>query len=258
MSFAVPIAVRHDRRLGARAIGMCWGIEVTAGMVVAGVAAAGLTARRGDPAAVPLTLLYFAAMEGLQLAGYTVIDQCGTPANQAVTALSMLHIALQPIVINMFMLAWLCPDATNRTRRWVMGLAVLASALMLVQMVPWPGHDRCAIGQPLCGEVLCTVSGSWHLAWTLPYSDILAGPDRWLGTNFGFPAYVLAVFVMPLFYGLWRFALFHALVGPVAASLLTRNPNEAPAIWCLVSILILAVCLIPRARQLFAAPPAPA
>jgi hypothetical protein len=238
---------------------MCWGIEVTTGMAVAGVAAAALTARRGKPAAVPLTFLFFAAMEGLQLSGYMVIDQCGTPANQWVTALSMLHITLQPIVINAFMLAWLYPGATDRTRRTVMGLAMLASALMLVQMIPWPGLPRCTVGQPLCGEVLCTVSGNWHLAWTLPYSDIFGAPDRWLGTNFGFPAYVLAVFVLPLFYGLWRFALFHALIGPIAANLLTQNPNEAPAIWCLVSVLILGVVLAPGARQLFGArTPAPA
>lgn len=235
---------------------MCWGVEVTAGLTVAGIAAAGVTARRGDPAAVPPTFLYFAAMEGLQLVGYSVIDQCGTPANRAVTLLSMLHIALQPIVINLFMLAWLCPRIDARVWRRVMGLATLATVLVLVQMVPWPGLARCEIGRPLCGEVLCTVTGNWHLAWALPYSDIFAGPDRWLGTNFGFPAYVLAVFVMPLFYGLWRFALFHALVGPVAANLLTDNPNEAPAIWCLVSVLILAVVLVPGARRFFGAHPA--
>lgn len=234
---------------------MCWGTEVTLGMAVAGVAAAGLTLRRGDPVMVPVTCLFFAAMEGLQLAGYAVIDQCGTPANQTVTALSLLHIALQPIVLNAFMLAWLAPRATPRVVRWVMGLSLAATVLILLQLVPWPGFGRCAIGQPLCGEVLCTVSGTWHLAWTMPYSDILSGPDRWLGTNFGFPTYVLAVFVLPLFYGLWRFALFHAAVGPVAANLLTANPNEAPAIWCLVSVLILAVVLVPRARRVFAAPP---
>ena len=232
---------------------MCWGIEVTAGMTAVGVAGAVLTARRGDPAAVPLTLLYFAVMEGLQLAGYMVIDQCGTPANRAVTGLSMLHIALQPVVINAFMLAWLAPGLGAAARRRVMGLAVAASVLILLQMLPWPWFDACAIGQPLCGEVLCTVSGNWHLAWTLPYTDVLSGPDRWLGTNFGFPTYVLAVFVMPLFYGAWRFALFHALVGPVAANLLTSNVNEAPAIWCIVSVLILGVVLIPGARRLFAA-----
>lgn len=228
-------------------------------MVAAGVAAAGLTLWRRDPVMVPVTCLFFAAMEGLQLAGYSVIDQCGTPANQTVTALSMLHIALQPVVLNAFMLAWLAPQARPRVVRWVMGLSVIATVAILLQMVPWPGLGRCSIGQPLCGEVLCTVSGTWHLAWTMPYSDILSGPDRWLGTNFGFPTYVLAVFVLPLFYGLWRFALFHAAVGPVAANLLTANPNEAPAIWCLVSVLILAVALVPGARQVFAVrPEAPA
>lgn len=235
---------------------MCWGIEATAGMIVVGLAAAGASAWRGDPVAVPLTLVFFAGMEVLQLAGYAVIDQCGTPANQAVTALSMLHIALQPIVINLFLLAWLRPGISDRHRRWVMVCASVASALIAIQMLPWPGLDACDIGQPLCGEVLCTVSGTWHLAWTLPYTDIFAGPDRWLGTNFGFPAYVLAVFVMPLFYGLWRFALFHALVGPIAANLVTDNPNEAPAIWCLVAILIIGVVLVPGARRLFGARPA--
>ncbi|MDP3263904.1 MAG: DUF5765 domain-containing protein [Tabrizicola sp.] len=232
---------------------MCWGIEATAGMIVVGVAVAGASAWRGDPVAVPLTVVFFAGMEVLQLAGYMVIDQCGTPANEAVTALSMLHIALQPIVINLFLLAWLRPDISDRDRRRVMILASVASVLMVIQMLPWPGLDRCDIGQPLCGELLCTASGTWHLAWTLPYSDIFAGPDRWLGTNFGFPAYVLAVFVMPLFYGLWRFVLFHALVGPIASNLVTDNPNEAPAIWCLVALLIIGVVLVPGARGLFSA-----
>lgn len=234
---------------------MCWGIEVTAGFTVAGVAAAGFSARRGDPAAVPLTCLYFAAMEGLQLGGYLVIDQCGTPANRVVTALSLLHIALQPIVINTFMLAWFRPDAAPRLRQRVMRLAALGSALVMVQMLPWAGLGRCMPGQPLCGEVLCTISGNWHLGWTLDYSDIFGLPDRVLGTNFGFPGYVLAVFVLPLFYGLWRFALFHALVGPIAAGYLTDNPAEAPAIWCLVSIMIIFVVMVPGVRQLFAVRP---
>lgn len=232
---------------------MCWGIEVTAGFTAAGVVAAGLSARRGDPAAVPLTFLFFAAMEGLQLGGYMVIDQCGTPANRVVTALSLLHIALQPIVINAFMLAWLCPGAAARLRRWVMRLAALGSVLVMVQMLPWAGLGRCMPGRPLCGEVLCTISGNWHLGWTLDYSDIFGLPDRILGASFGFPGYVLAVFVLALLYGLWRFALLHALVGPVAAGYRTDNPAEAPAIWCLVSILLIFVVMVPGVRQLFAA-----
>lgn len=230
---------------------MCWGIEATGGMIAVGVAGAAISWSRGDPRAIPLTLLFFAVMEGLQLAGYTVIDQCGTPANQIVTALSMVHIVIQPIMVNAFMLAFLRPDMNAQGRRRVMRWATIASALMLLQLVPWPFAGACELGRPLCGTALCTVSGNWHLAWTVPYTDLFDVTDRVLGTNFGFPTYVLAVFVMPLFYGAWRFALFHALVGPVAANLLTDNPNEAPAVWCLTSVFILGVALLPGARRLF-------
>ena len=227
-------------------------------MVALGVGGAAISWRRGDPAAVPLTMLYFAGMEGLQLAGYLVIDKCGTPENQAVTALSMLHIILQPVVITLFMLAAFRPDMGGKGRAWIIGLSILASAVMLAQMVPWPWTTGCTPGRPLCGATLCTVSGTWHLAWEVPYGNLLEAVDLAAGTNFGFPTYILAVFFMPLFYGAWRFALFHMLVGPVASNLLTRDPNEAPAVWCLAAIFILGVVLMPGARQLFGAHPAKA
>ena len=64
-----------------------------------------------------------------------------------------------------------------------------------------------------------------------------------------FPAYFLAVFALPLVYGAWRFVAFHAMAGPVLAHLLTRDPDEMPAVWCLFSIGILAIALSPFIRQ---------
>lgn len=237
---------------------MCWGTEATVVMVAAGVAGAAVTWQRAERPAIPLTLLFFAAMEALQFGGYLVIDQCGSTLNSWITRLSLLHIALQPVVINAFMLALIRPDMGRAGRHVILGLAAAASAVIMAQMASWPGAPACTPGRPLCGDVLCTVSGLWHLAWTTPFADIFAAPERLLNTNFGFPTYVLSVFVMPLFWGAWRFALFHAAVGPVAAGLLTRNPNEAPAVWCLASILIIAACLIPPFRRLIAGPSRPA
>ena len=236
---------------------MCFGIGVTATMVALGLGGAALTWRRGEPAASPLTLAFFAGMEGLQLAGYLVIDQCGSPANCTVTALSMGHILIQPIVISAFMLALARPEATAALRRWVLGLSALASAVMVVQMLPLPGLGTCLPGQPLCAAELCTVSGTWHLGWQVPYNGLLSGAEAALGTNFGFPTYMLAVFVMPFFYGAGRFALLHLAVGPVAANLLTRNPHEVPAVWCLFSVAILLVVLVPALRRLVAPPGQP-
>ena len=122
----------------------------------------------------------------------------------------------------------------------------------------WAGS--CRVGKVLCGERLCLVSGEWHIAWDVPYDGLpLALEDRF-GLGWAFPTYVVTAFGVPLAYGAWRFVLFHALLGPILAFNLTSNPNEAPAIWCLFSIGLLAVGLSPwlgarlRVRQWWAWP----
>ena len=226
---------------------MCWGLGITVAMAVAGSAGAVVTHARNDPAAIPATLAYFTLMQGIQIAGYSVIDQCGTPANEMLTYLAMLHIVFQPLVINAFVMALVPPGRRLRLAVWL--LAGLASLSMLLQLHPFTWAGSCAAGAYLCAERLCTVSGDWHLAWDVPYNDLLNGVDAWLGTSFGFPAYMAAVFGLPLLYGAWRFALFHLIAGPVLAGLLSSTPNEVPAIWCLSSVAIALVALIPPLRR---------
>ena len=84
---------------------MCWSMGVSAAMVAFGGAATVVSARRGDPLAIPVTLGYFTFMEALQVAGYAVIDECTSPVNQSVTVLSVLHIVFRPIFINAFAMA---------------------------------------------------------------------------------------------------------------------------------------------------------
>lgn len=45
---------------------MCWSLSVSTGMVIVGAAATVYTARKGQPAAIYLTLGYFTTMEALQ------------------------------------------------------------------------------------------------------------------------------------------------------------------------------------------------
>jgi hypothetical protein len=234
---------------------MCWGIGVTTGMALVGAGGAVLTWRRGDARVIPATLAFFALMEVLQLAGYLVIDQCNSPVNQTITLLSVLHIMVQPVILNAFILQIARPDYSARGKVIVLGFAGLASAAMLVQLLPLAALGDCAPGVALCGARLCTVSGDWHLAWEVPYNGLLVPIETYLGTSFGFPSYALAVFVLPLFYGAWRFVLFHIVVGPLLSTHLTSNSNEAPAIWCLFSISIAAIALIPQVRRWFECQP---
>lgn len=224
---------------------MCFTPTVTAGMIVVGGAAAVITLRRGDPAAIWGTLAYFTGMEALQAAGYAVVDQCGTGTNASVTALSYLHIAFQPVAINLFAMAIAPAPVSDAMRRRVLWLSLLASALLLLRLAPIPALGTCAPGDVLCGVDWCLRSGEWHIAWEVPLNDL---PGT-LGIPGDFWPYMLAVFVLPLFYGAWRFVLFHAVVGPALAWALTDDPNEMPAIWCLFSIGIILIALSPAIRH---------
>lgn len=227
---------------------MCWSEGASLAMAGVGAVATAVTWHRGEPVAIPATLAFFAAMEAIQFWGYQVIDQCGTPSNQLVTQLSYLHIALQPLFINAFGMA-LMGDVSARMRRAVYWLAGLASALLLLRLLPLDTLGSCALGHGLCGRDWCTLSGSWHLAWQMPLNDLwgVAGDvfRRWIP----YPDYMVAAFVLPLLYGAWRFVLVHLLLGPVLAVLLADGANEMAAIWCLFSVGLCLISLSPPVRR---------
>ncbi|NKX46229.1 DUF5765 domain-containing protein [Roseicyclus persicicus] len=228
---------------------MCWSEPASLAMAGLGAAAAVVTARRGDTPAIPVTLAFFAAMEALQFWGYQAIDQCGLPGNRWATILSWVHIALQPTFINAFALAVVAPALAPARRRLVLALAGLASALLLLRLAPFGWAGACLPGTHLCGPDWCTRSGTWHLAWDMPLNDLAGALTGGVLTRWGaYPDYMLAVFVLPLAYGGWRFVLMHASLGPVLATLLTDDPGEMPAIWCLFSVGLVLLALSPWLR----------
>jgi hypothetical protein len=224
---------------------MCWGLSASVAMVGAGSVAAAVTVRRGQPAAIPVTIAYFTLMEALQAAGYLVVDQCANAVNQTIAILSVIHIIFQPFFINAFAME-LVPDAV-RTRARVAVLAVCgaSAAVMLLQLYPFDWAGACRPGSTLCGPMLCTVSGDWHIGWEVPFNGLMVPIEKILGIEAAFPTYAIAAFLLPLCYGAWRFAVFHALLGPVLAERLTNDPREMPAIWCLFSVGIVIVSLSP-------------
>ncbi|MHA3977986.1 DUF5765 domain-containing protein [Halovulum sp. GXIMD14794] len=233
---------------------MCWSASASVGMVVIGSAATAVTVMRGERPAIWGTLAYFTLMEALQSTGYAVVDECGTAANRNITLLSYLHICFQPIVINAFAMAVAPREVPRATRRWVWALSGLATAMLLLRLVPLEALGRCAIGDPLCGDAICLTSGNWHIAWQLPLNDLPAV----LGLPGEFPFYLAAVFALPLIYGAWRLVLFHAVAGPILAMMLTDDPNEMPAIWCLFSIGLVLIAMSPFVRQTVMHAPFPA
>jgi hypothetical protein len=218
---------------------MCWSLEASAAFTITGVAAGAYAVATKRSPGLYIPLFYFTAMEALQVLQYTVIDQCGLPFNQFLTYIGYLHISLQPFFLNMLALYFIPPHIARRIRVYVYAACVLASISMLVQLYPSMLFGTCRLGSMLCGGILCTVSGGFHIAWKIP----LNGMYNLLFTELGIsmPGYLIAGLILPFIYGSWRVAIYQIVFGIYLASQLSNDANEIPAIWCLFSVALIAL-----------------
>jgi hypothetical protein len=233
---------------------MCWSGEASAALAIVGISTTVYAAYKKEPAPLWMALGYFSSMELLQAFTYSVIDQCALPSNQVATLLSYLHIVFQPFFINMLSMYFI-PDAVRAKIQWPVYTVCFASAIvMLLQLYPFAWAGSCPLSEVLCAERLCSVSGNWHIAWEVPTNGMLnfITVDSWASFLTAYPTYFIAAFAMPLLYGSWRITIYHFLIGPQLAVLLTNDPNEVAAIWCLLSIgILLLVVKTPIRRFMF-------
>jgi len=176
-----------------------------------------------------MPLAYFSVMETIQAITYSYIGECGRTVNETLTYLSYIHIAFQPFFVNMFAMSWLGKEV-RKTLKWVWPLCAFTTAIFFLMLLPIPKFGRCDPAlQTLCGDVICSYKGEWHIAWALTLNEL--DPYHL--------AYWTIAFIVPIVYGTWRFVLYHFLAGPFLAHWLTSDKNERPAIWCLLSIALL-------------------
>ena len=234
---------------------MCWSGEASGVLAAAGFATAAYVAHKGESKELWIPLTYFACMELLQAATYIYIDLCDAPPNQILTYFGYLHIAFQPFFANMVAMYFIPEAVKLKIRTAVYTICAIGAVAMLTKMYPfaWAGH--CIPGiEGFCGTQVCSVSGDWHIAWQLPLNGLLSDyPGNPISFRWGLHAltYILVAFCLPILYGSWRFVGFHYLVGPFISDILTRDPNEYAAVWCLFSIaLCVSVIKTPVRRYL--------
>ncbi len=227
---------------------MCWSGEASTALAGVGVAGAAWAAYKKEPFSLWGTLGYFALMEALQAYTYTVINQCSLPSNQIATLLGYLHIAFQPFFINAISLYFIPKNIAERLYKPVFGLCFVSAIFMMIQVYPFDWAGSCNPERTLCAARLCSVSGNWHIAWEVPANGI----GNWMFQHHltGYFTYSFVAFALPLLYGSWRFTLYHFLMGPFMARMLTNNLNEAPAVWCLLSIGFLLIVIKTPVRSI--------
>lgn len=219
---------------------MCWSGEASAVIAGIGFATTGYAVYKKDPPAIWIPLTYFSLMELLQAYTYTVIDDCSHVGNQLATILGYIHIAFQPFFGNLMSLYFVPEKVRKRWSVAAYATCFIAAVIMLLQLYPYQGLERCSEGtfMNVCGSLLCSFSGNWHIAWSVPYVsfDIFSVPIN--GIFYG-----IAMFFLPLLYGSWKFTLYHLLMGPLLSALTTNSPNERAAVWCLLSIGFLLIVI---------------
>ena len=220
---------------------MCWSGEASATLATIGLTSTAYVALKGEKKALWIPLGYFSLMELLQAFTYRVIDQPDLPLNQILTLLGFLHIAFQPFFISAVSLHFIPEKIRQKIEPFIYSLCFVGTVLILIKLYPFSWAGSCSLGyEPLCGSQLCSVSGNWHIAWNVPMNGL-----KWL--NWG---YYIPVFIAPLIYGSWKFTVYHLVVGPLAARILTDNLNEWPAVWCLLSIALFLIAIKSPLRQL--------
>ncbi len=223
---------------------MCWSGEASGVLAAVGLSTAVYVALKGESKELWIPLTYFALMELLQAFTYVYIDLCHNPTNQVLTLFGYLHVAFQPFFVNMVAMYFIPESVKLKIRTTVYTLCAVSSIAMMVKMYPFDWAGACHKGiEGFCGDTTCSVSGSWHIAWQMPLNGILSDPISWLfDFSWGLHAltYILASFVMPTIYGSYRFVGFHYVIGPWISDVLTTDPNEYSAVWCLFSI---ALCV---------------
>lgn len=230
---------------------MCWSGEASLALAAIGLGGTLWGAYKKESIALWGGLGYFSLMELLQAYTYTVINQCNLPSNQIATLIAYLHVAFQPFFLNA-MSMYFIPERIRKKIQYPVYFLCFASAIyMIVQLYPFDWAGKCLQGRYFCGPKLCSVSGSWHIAWEIP----LNGIGNWDGRSFlaflfsSSASYPIVTYALPFWYGSWRFIVYLFFVGPLLTSFLTTNLNEHPAVWCLLSIGILMIVIIHPLRQ---------
>ena len=258
---------------------MCWSGEASAVMASIGFVGAAFEYRKAvvrDPITEKtevevdsylsvhllraFTLFYFSLMELLQAWNYIYLDTPG-PMNALGAFLGFVHISFQPIPTLWFALSFL---PKSRRRYWFKAgtiIACVASALFFLKIVTnssLPGcfavqclsddsligillHKRAVLG---CSPdmVFRSYRGEWHIAWQWAINSC-----GWISMA----GYLFVAFCLPIFIGSYRVGIYTFVLGPLLAFLLTGNPDEWAAIWCLLSIGFLTVAKTPFLIRFF-------
>eukprot|EP00055_Hartaetosiga_balthica_P003549 m.8161 g.8161 ORF g.8161 m.8161 type:complete len:278 (-) comp3035_c0_seq1:70-903(-) len=225
---------------------MCFSKEMSGAFAILGLAVSVWVYLKTSNTQLAIGVFYFFLMEFLQFFQYLVIDDCDNWWNQFLTVLGFLHICFQPYfthIINSSL-------TKSKTVLWqyvpILRLCLIGGTALFLRWVfseyatmDIGENSKCGLSTEwLRGEKLCTFSGKYHLAWSIPMHD----PTYWS------PGAAIHSFLMfaPFFVLKWNMTIqgiFLFLTGPLLSAYITPNLMEQASIWCFFSIAQIGIML---------------
>lgn len=214
---------------------MCFNQPMSGTFAVIALLVAFLTHRATENTRLTLGVVYFATMEGLQFFQYIWIDQCDSVINQVLTWLGLLHICFQPFFTHLMTSTLVTSEEDKNKFKAVLGLCLITGVWLLFKaaLAPWAPDDigLCPSTEWLRGDKVCTLSGLYHLAWSVPMHP----PTYFVASA---SSHSFAMFAPFLLFGhkIFTIGLILFLTGPILSSLITPSLLEQASIWCFFSI----------------------
>ena len=187
---------------------------------------------------------FFFLMELLQVFQYIWIDQCDSVVNKALTVVGFAHICLQPYFTHILSVSVVKRRSVLVQFQAVRKLCLIGGGLMFLRFLMHgqqlsPPSDACPSYEWLRGNSLCTYSGKYHLAWSVPLSD-----PTYYTTGIGIHSFMMfAPFLILPRPMMWAQGLLLFFTGPVLAAFITPNLQEQASVWCFFSMAQLAFML---------------
>ena len=264
---------------------MCFSQEASFGFAALGLLCALYVWRFTTNARLAIGIFYFFLMEFLQGFQYFVIDDCDNWWNQVLTFLGFMHIAYQPYFTHVINSSLTRNPKFLQQYQIILRLCLLGGTLLLFRYIfaewgelgvdaveeytGWRAFDAGFFNQGnihsaytswaglapnegahettewLRGEKLCTFSGRFHLAWSVPMTNV----------SYWTPSAAIHSFLMfgPFFVMKKNMVIqgvFLWLAGPFIASIITPNLMEQASIWCFFSIAQITIMLFIIREQL--------
>ena len=244
---------------------MCFNQPVSFGFAAFGLLIAIYVQLKTKNTKLAIGVFWFFLMELLQGIQYFVINDCENPWNKFLTLIGFFHICYQPYFTHIINSSLLKNPKLLTQYEIILRLCLLGGTMLFLRYVfaeystqlvssdltdylgIAPAEGSCRTTEWLRGEQLCTFSGKYHLAWSVPMYD----PTYWS------PSAAIHSFLMfgPFFVMNRKMMVIQGFVlwlaGPYLASLITPNLMEQASIWCFFSIAQIAFMLFLIRGKLF-------